>query len=299
MWEPVGPLPASVYWRRRWVAIASAVSVIVLLFWGIAALAAPGSGVPGDTATARPATRAAMSAPQQVSPSPAAPQLPTPQPGAVGATTPGEPTTEGAGTEPLATEGQAVERPATEGPPPGRPATEGQLADEADPATATPPGSSERLVPDDSPRASSPVPSPAPVPPSGPVPCTNDMLAVTAEVDRPQHRVGERPLLRLVVVNTSEHPCMRDLDPARQEIVVWSSDGSLRLWSSNDCSNVKGADLRTLVPGQPVASSVRWAGRTSAPGCPQQRTTVPPGDYRVMSRVDDVISPPTPFVRTP
>ena len=125
------------------------------------------------------------------------------------------------------------------------------------------------------------------------------MLAVTAEVDRPQHRVGERPLLRLVVVNTSEQPCVRDLDPARQEIVVWSSDGSLRLWSSNDCSNVRGADLRTLVPGQPVASSVRWAGRTSAPGCPQQRTTVPAGDYRVMSRVDDVISAPTPFVRTP
>ncbi len=247
VWEPVGPLPASVYWRRRWVAIASAVSVIVLLFWGIAALAASGPGAPGDTATARPATRAAMSAPQQVSPSPAAPPLPAQQPGAVGATTPGEPTpgeptTEGAGPEPLATEGQAVERPAAEGPRPGRPATEGQPAEapEVDPATATAPGSSERLVPDDSPRASSPVPSPAPVPPTGPVPCTNDMLAVTAEVDRPQHRVGERPLLRLVVVNTSEQPCVRDLDPARQEIVVWSSDGSLRLWSSNDCSNVKG-----------------------------------------------------------
>jgi hypothetical protein len=296
MWEPVGPLPASVYWRRRWVAVASAVSVIMLLVWGIAALAAPVSGAPGDTATARPASRAAMSAPQQVSPSPAAPALPTPQPGAVGATTPGEPTTERA----------EAERPATDGPPPGRPATEGQLVEgpaasppEADPATATAPGSSERLVPDDSPRASSPVPSPAPVPPTGPVPCTNDMLAVTVEVDRPQHRVGERPLLRLVVVNTSEQPCVRDLDPARQEIVVWSSDGSLRLWSSNDCSNAKGPDLRTLVPGQPVAFSVRWAGRTSAPGCPPQRATVPAGDYRVMSRVDDVISPPTPLVRTP
>jgi hypothetical protein len=306
VWEPVGPLPASVYWRRRWVAVASAVSVIVLLVWGIAALAAPGFGAPGNTATARPATRAAVSAPQHASPSPAAPPLPAPQPGTVGATTlgeptPGEPTTEGAGTKPLAAEGQAVERPATEGPPPGRPATEGLATSppETDPATATAPGSSERLVPDDSPRASSPVPSPAPVPPSGPVPCTNDMLAVTAEVDRPQHRVGERPLLRLVVVNTSEQPCMRDLDPARQEIVVWSIDGSLRLWSSNDCSNAKGADLRTLVPGQPVAFSVRWAGRTSAPGCPQQRATVPAGDYRVMSRVDDVISPPTPFVRTP
>jgi hypothetical protein len=248
----VGPLPASVYWRRRWVAIASAVSVLALLAWGTSALVTGGPDTAGSP-TVRPATRAAVSAPQQASPSPAAPPQAAPQPG-------------------------------TEGPEEPGPS-----------ATAT----TERLVPDDTPRASSPVPSPAPVPPTGPVPCTNDMLAVTAEVDRPEHRVGDRPLLRLVVVNTSDQPCVRDLDPVRQEIVVWSADGSERLWSSNDCSRAEGVDLRTLVPGQPVASSVRWAGRTSAPGCPAARSTVPPGSYRVMSRVDDVISSPTPFVRRP
>jgi hypothetical protein len=125
------------------------------------------------------------------------------------------------------------------------------------------------------------------------------MLAVRAEVDGSENHVGERTLLRLVVTNSSELPCVRDLDPARQEIVVWSADGSQRLWSSNDCSSAKGVDLRTLVPGQPVAFSVRWVGRTSAPGCPAERETVPAGEYRVLSRVDDVISPPTQFVRVP
>jgi hypothetical protein len=266
MWEPVGPLPATVYWRRRWVAIASAFSVIVLIAWGIAALASEGSGARDDLATTRPASRAAVSAPHAASPSPAAPPPAAPRSGAAGPAAPAHPTIS---------------------------------APEPEPATSTVPGTGERLVPDDTTRASSPVPSPAPVPPTGPVPCTNDMLAVRAEVDRPEHRVGERPLLRLVVTNTSDQPCVRDLDPAGQEIVVWSSDGSVRLWSSNDCSYAKGVDLRTLVPGQPVASAVRWAGRTSAPGCPAERVTVPAGGYRVMSRVDDVISPPTPFVRTP
>ena len=125
------------------------------------------------------------------------------------------------------------------------------------------------------------------------------MLAVTAEVERPEHRVGERPVLRLVVTNTSDQPCVRDLDSARQEIVVWSADGSERLWSSNDCSSAAGVDLRTLVPGQPVTSSLRWAGRTSAPGCPARRVTLPAGEYRLLSRVDDVISAPTLFVRRP
>ena len=137
------------------------------------------------------------------------------------------------------------------------------------------------------------------VPASGPVPCTNEMLGVAAEVDRPQHRVDEQPLLRLVVANTSDQPCVRDLDAARQEIVVWSGDGTQRLWSSNDCSNASSVDLRTLVPGQPVVFSVRWAGRTSAPGCAEPRTVVPAGAYRVMTRVDDVISAPTPFLRGP
>jgi hypothetical protein len=124
------------------------------------------------------------------------------------------------------------------------------------------------------------------------------MLAVAAEVGRPEHRVGERLQLRMVVINTSDQPCVRDLDPARQEIVVWSGDLVDRLWSSNDCSTAAGVDLRTLVPGQPVASSVRWAGRSSAPGCPTARWTVPAGEYRVLSRVDDVISEPVAMRRT-
>jgi hypothetical protein len=143
------------------------------------------------------------------------------------------------------------------------------------------------------------VATPVAVPPTGPVPCTNAMTGVTAEIDQPTHKVGEHPVLRLVVTNTSPQPCVRDLDASRQEIVVWSGDGKLRLWSSNDCGNAGSADLRTLIPGQPVAFAVTWAGRTSAPGCAAARTVVPVGTYRVMTRLDDDISAPTPFQLTP
>ncbi len=253
----MGPLPATVYWRRRWVAIASAVSVIVLIVWGIAALGARG-GPPDETETTRPASRAAVSAPQEASPSPAAPPPLAPQPG-----------------------------------------TAGPTASAPEPTPSAAPGTSEQLVPEDTPATTTPASSPAAAPPADPVPCTNEMLAVTAEVDPAENRVGQRALLRLVVANKSEQPCVRDLDPARQEIVVWSGDGSARLWSSNDCSTAKREDLRTLVPGQPVAFAVRWAGRTSAPGCPAKRETVSAGEYRLMTRVDDVISKPTQFTRQP
>jgi hypothetical protein len=242
--------------------------VIVLLTWGIAALATSGSGAPDGPGSTRPASHAAMSAPQEASPPPAAPLSL--------ALTSGTPST--------------AAQPST-APQPGAAGSTSTT-----PSTAEPESTSEQLVADGVPPTSGPAPSPAPDPP---VACTNEMLTVKAEVDGAEHRVGERTLLRLVVTNRSKQPCVRDLDPVRQEIVVWSADGGQRLWSSNDCSSVKRTDLRTLVPGEPVAFSVRWAGRTSAPGCPARRETVPAGEYRLLTRVDDVISPPTQFVRVP
>jgi hypothetical protein len=258
MWEPVGPLPAAVYWRRRAVAAMSTAAIVGLLTWSLAGV------VPARETTTRAASRAAVSAPQPTAPPPAS--TPTP------ASTPGAGTPQGDPTDPAA--GSADVSPA--------------------PATA-----SERLQPDDTPRASRPAPPPIPVPATGPVPCSDDMIGVAAEIDPAEHRLGQRPTLRLVVTNVSEQPCVRDLDSERQEIVVWSGDGKDRLWSSNDCVNGSTADLRTLVPGQPVAFAVAWAGRTSAPGCTGTRSVVPAGQYRVMSRVDGVISPPTEFQRLP
>jgi hypothetical protein len=163
-------------------------------------------------------------------------------------------------------------------------------------AGSLPATTSEDLRPDETPRGAVPVPSPVPVPPTGPVNCTNRMIRTTAEIDSPDHRVGDRPVLRLVITNISPQPCVRDLDASRQEIVVWSGDGKRRLWSSNDCGNPGGPDLRTLVPQQPVVSAVTWAGRTTMPGCAEPRRPVPAGAYRVMTRLDNIISAPTPFL---
>jgi hypothetical protein len=289
VWEPVGPLPASVYWRRRWVAIASTAMVLVVLVWSVAAAFA---GPADESTTIRPASHTAASAPQQASSPPApAPALPLPPGAAEPAAPPSVPILSLPPAEIPAAPGASLS--------PGVPASSEVPAPGGTPATPEPPATSEQLLADETPRGSAPPPPPAEVPPTGPVPCTNEMLGVGAEVEHPEHRVGERALLRLVVTNISDQPCVRDLDAARQEVVVWSGDGVQRLWSSNDCSTASGVALRTLVPGRPVVYSVRWVGRTSEPGCPEERTVVPAGSYRVMTRVDDVISAPTPFVRLP
>jgi hypothetical protein len=304
MWEPVGPLPASVYWRRRGVAVASVVMAVVLLVWAVGVLTAPGdpvlTPVSGDAA------------PAPVVPGPAAPAIPLAAPTGPATTSPTDqptagpdPTTPGPGgtAPPAGTAGPAASSPATGNSGASSPATStpvdvARAEGGPDDPTSTS-GTSERIRPDDTPRPPVAVASPVPVPQSGPVPCTDAMLATAAEVDRPEHRVGERPVFRLVITNVSGQPCVRDLDSVRQEVVVWSADLKDRLWSSNDCVNGSSIDLRTLVPGQPVAFSVAWAGRTTTPGCAQPRTVVPAGPYQVMTRLDDVISPPTPFTRLP
>src|SRR6476661_2053804 len=57
MWEPVGPLPAAVYWRRRGVAAVAALALVLLTAWGVAAVWA----TPQEST---PTTRTALSNPQ-------------------------------------------------------------------------------------------------------------------------------------------------------------------------------------------------------------------------------------------
>ena len=282
MWEPVGPLPAAVYWRRRWVALAS-----VLTFAGLAAVAA-GGGAPTDDRTPTPTPAAVRST---VDSRPTVPPG-IPAPTSAGSLAPlvvDTPPARGAVGPPAVESTAPVVLPASAEGSPSSPLT----------GAAVPSTTSERLRPDDTPRPTVAAQPPVPVPRTGPVPCINSMLTTGAEIDPAVHKVGSRPVLRLVITNVSGQPCVRDLDAARQEIVVWSGDGATRLWSSNDCVNNPTVDLRTLVPGRPVAFALTWGERTTTPGCAQARDVVPAGTYRLMVRLDDLISPPTPFLRTP
>ncbi len=57
--------------------------------------------------------------------------------------------------------------------------------------------------------------------------------------------------------------------------------------------------MRTLRPGEPVTFALTWSGRTSSPGCRGPRTPVGPGEYRLLSRLGGIISPPTQFHLVP
>ncbi len=323
MLQPVGPLPPSVYWRRRAVAAAVVVLVLALLVWAIATAASAdgGPGAPtaapaGPGSSSGPASPVASRGALPAGPdgrgpavaalastlrSPAAggllgaPGLPgtRPQTGALPGGLPGVDPGPGAGALP-----GADSQPGG-APPPGTPAGGG----------STPPGApapSSPAVPSATAAPAGPAPAAAPAPPaaspalpaaapSGPPPrCADGDLRVTARTDKPRYAPGEHPLFSLVVTNTGSAPCTRDLDAARQAMAVVRKPGD-GLWGSNDCSPAHTNDVRTLAPEQEAVFSVRWGGRTSLPGCSGDRTVVPPGTYELLTRLDGTVSDPARF----
>jgi hypothetical protein len=126
-----------------------------------------------------------------------------------------------------------------------------------------------------------------------PKPCPDKVIRVTAEPGAPSYRVGERPLLRLMIRNAGPVPCIRDVGRKLRELVITTANGRKRLWSSNDCYAPPDTDRRVLAPAQTLRFSLNWAGRTSAPGCPLNRTTVEPGTYRVTANLANLQSRPT------
>jgi hypothetical protein len=143
---------------------------------------------------------------------------------------------------------------------------------------------------------SQPVAPPAPSPP--PQPCPDAAIQVLAETAEPTYRVGQRPLLRLVIVNAGQLACFRDVSRSARELVITAPAGA-RLWSSNDCYSPPGVDSRLLQPGERLTFTVTWAGRTSAPGCPSRRSTVPGGIYLVTGRLGSIAGPPVPLQLAP
>ena len=147
--------------------------------------------------------------------------------------------------------------------------------------------------------ATSPATTTQPAPPPGPPqPCPDPVTRVDAKAEAPSYQVGQQPLLTLIVSNVGPVPCTRDVSRQLRELLVTSADGATRLWSSNDCFAPPGADVRLLQPNESLFFSLNWAGRTSAPGCPADRTTVLAGTYRVVGKLRPLVGSWAPLIIT-
>lgn len=138
-------------------------------------------------------------------------------------------------------------------------------------------------------------PPPPPPPPPPPGPCPDAAMGVTARIAQPQYKVGQAPLLTLVIANTGQVACHRDVSRQLRELIVMTGDAKTKLWSSADCYYQPPAESRLLQPGEQATYSIAWAGLTSAPQCAPSGARVPAGDYVVVGKLGNVTGQPTPF----
>ena len=240
----VGPLPATVYWRRR-AAVAAVLALLIILFAVMCGGPAPstpvGAGKSSATASA------------------AGPQIPD-----------------------LPTSGSFTDSSPGPAGSPGAPTGEGQPSDGGDG------GGDGGADGGDGGQVAPPV--------VATVACADAEIALSAEVSPAPGVYGGVITLTLIVRNTTDHPCLRDVGSAPQELQV--RQGSVVVWSSDHCNTPQASDVRAFGPNIESRFSRRWNTYRAAPHeCdpPSNVSPAPVGSYEVTARLGSKLSTAVPF----
>ncbi|MGW6746124.1 hypothetical protein ACWGDX_36205 [Streptomyces sp. NPDC055025] len=110
--------------------------------------------------------------------------------------------------------------------------------------------------------------------------CAPNSLALTLATTKVAYAPGEKPAFRLNVKNTSGTTCKADFGPKAMVLTVTDAEDD-EVWSSADCPKT-GAQYFEVPAGQTVTRTVRWDRRQSAPQCATPPAgAVGPGTYLV------------------
>ncbi|MFG3499177.1 hypothetical protein [Streptomyces sp. NPDC047928] len=261
--NPVGPLPSSIYWRRRAVAASLAALLAVLIVW----LVTSGGDGPDDGKAGAGGTSPAPSI--TPGPSGSGPAISTQpggrdEPGDSGASDGGEGTDAGGDG---GKNGDSTSAGGTGG---------GGTGNGNGGGTGAAAG---QQVP-----AGSPLPD-----------CAPGAVRLTLRSAKVDYAPGEKPRLELVAKNTSGTTCKTDLGPATAVLTI-KDDQAERVWSSKDCPSGSGSVLVRVPAGGTATYTHEWDRRPSEPRC---ATPAPgaagPGTYLVEATVPGVKVLPASF----
>ncbi|MFF4763910.1 hypothetical protein [Streptomyces sp. NPDC001292] len=248
--NPVGPLPASIYWRRRLVML-SAVALLALLIVWIVPLGGGGrktnGGGPNDK---HPGPSASTITPGPSGSGPAISQRPGGRDESGGGDSGGS----GSGT------GDTGDTGASDG--------GGGNGDGAGSGGSTGGG-------DDGAKGGG---GPGAVLPAGSAlpNCTPATVKLTLRSVHNSYGPGQTPELELTAANSSGSDCKIDLGPKSAVVMISQAESSAAYWSSADCPTTAGSRLYRVPAGSDITYTVRWDRRPSAPQC----ATPPAGSAR-------------------
>ncbi|GAA2231755.1 MULTISPECIES: hypothetical protein [Kitasatospora] len=259
--QPVGPLPASIYWRRRIVVSAVLLAVIALVVW-LTTAQDDGGKPTGKTAQPVPA--------QSITPgaSPTGPAITT-RPGGSGGSGGGG-VSGGGGGEVSLTGG----------------ASGGSSAGSSGGASGGSGGASGGTSGGSAGGGSNGAVAPPPVNTAEvmalPV-CSASQVTLELAGTQNSFESKDKPRLALTVRNTSGSNCRVDLGRTASAIAVTSAANE-RIWSSADCPTDKQATWVEISAGNGLTETFTWDRSRSKPQCATpDGSTAQPGNYLVQA----------------
>ncbi|WP_432001704.1 hypothetical protein [Streptomyces sioyaensis] len=258
--NPIGPLPSSIYWRRRAVALAIVVLLALLVVWALNL--GGGGGKSGDEGKDSRGQGPATS----ITPGPSG-SGPTigEKPGGRGESGSGGGSGSGDGAGSAGGDGDSSGGGADSGGPGGGPI--GQ-------------GSGKNAV-----AAGSALPN-----------CVSDKAELVLRSVKSSYAPGAKPEFELTVKNSADAACKVDLGQKAAVLTITDSAGDDRVWASNDCPSGTAPALLKVPAKGAVQRTVVWDRRASGPQCATPSSAlVPAGKYRIQADVPGLETARTSF----
>lgn len=262
MRNPVGPLPSSIYWRRRAVAGLLVALLAVLVAWAVTS--AGGSGTEGD---GKPGGSDPV-------------KSITPGPGSSGPAISQQPGGRDESDDPAKESGSGGS---------GGGASDGTGSDGTSTGGAGAAGSGAGGTGSGGSTAGRQVPADSPLPA-----CKPGAVELTLRT-KVSYGPDDRPEFEIVARNTSSVTCKADLGPKNVVLTVTEAgeDSDDVIWSSKDCPAVPGPLFLQVPAGATIVHTVDWNRARSAPDC----ATPPPGKATPGTYLLEAKAPDTPVRR--
>ena len=265
--NPIGPLPSSIYWRRRAVALAIVALLALLVVWAVTM--GTNGGKSGDEGKGSGGDGPATSI--TPGPTPTGPAI-SQKPGGRDESGGG-----GSGGESGSGSGGAGGGSGSGG------AGGGSSAGGAGSAGGTPIGEGA---------GSAAVPAAASLPN-----CGSGKVKLVLTSAKNSYGPGDQPKFELTVKNSAGAACKVDLGRKAAVLTITDTADDDRVWASDDCPRAGGSALLKVPAKGSVKRTVKWDRRAGAPQCKTPSPAkVPAGTYLIEAKVPGLTAVRTSFV---
>lgn len=271
--NPVGPLPSTIYWRRRAVLLSVLGLLALLTVWVVGTGGGGGHNGAGGSNGKNPASSIT---PGPSGSGPAISQHPGGRDESSGGGDGGGSGSGGSGSG----DGGASDGGSGDGSGDGSTGSGTGTGGGSDDGAKNGGGAADRLP------AGSTVPN-----------CTPGNVKLTLKSVRNTYAPGEQPEIELIAKNTSGSDCKVDLGPKSAVLTITQAGSDEDIWASDDCPKDAAGLLFRVPAGGQTVHMVKWDRRPGAPECATPPSgSAPAGTYLVEAKAPGLAKAQTSFV---